>query len=72
MTGMRALRRFAAEALAIHHEHRDRDLDSARDLALFALEEAEADGRMADGVRHRLARLNRKIAKKTDAQLLWS
>jgi uncharacterized protein len=72
MTGMRALRRFAAEALAVHHEHRDRDLDSARELALFALEEAEADGRMADGVRHRLARLNRKIAKKTDAQLLWS
>ncbi|HEU4935906.1 MAG TPA: ribonuclease H-like domain-containing protein [Vicinamibacterales bacterium] len=72
MTGMRALRRFAAEALAIHHEHRDRDLDSARELALFALEEAEADGRVADGVRHRLARLNRKIAKKTDAQLLWS
>ena len=72
MTGMRALRRFAAEALAVHHEHRDRDLDSARELALFALEEAEADGRMADGVRHRLARLDRKIAKKTDAQLLWS
>jgi len=70
--GMRALRRFAAEALAIHHEHRDRDLDSARELALFALEEAEADGRALDGVRHRLARLDRKIAKKTDAQLLWS
>ena len=32
----------------------------------------EADGRRADGVRHRLARLDRKIAKKTDAQLLWS
>jgi uncharacterized protein len=72
MLGMRALRRFAAEALAVHHEHRDRDLDSARELALFALEEAEADGRVADGVRHRLARLNRKIAKKTDAQLFWS
>jgi uncharacterized protein YprB with RNaseH-like and TPR domain len=72
MVGMRALRRFAAEALAIHHEHRDRNLDSARELALFALEEAEADGRMADGVRHRLARIDRKIAKKTDAQLLWS
>ncbi len=68
--GMRALRQFAAEALAIHHEHRDRDLDSARELALFALE--EADGRRADGMRHRLARLDRKIAKKTDAQLLWS
>jgi uncharacterized protein YprB with RNaseH-like and TPR domain len=72
MIGMRALRRFAAEALAIHHEHRDRDLDSARELALFALEEAEADGRVADGVRHRLARIDRKIAKKTDAQLFWS
>jgi uncharacterized protein YprB with RNaseH-like and TPR domain len=72
MIGMRALRRFAAEALAVHHEHRDRDLDSARELALFALEEAEAGGRVADGVRHRLARLDRKIAKKTDAQLFWS
>lgn len=72
MLGMRALRRFAAEALAVHHEHRDRDLDSARELALFALEEAEAEGRMTDGVRHRLARLDRKLAKKTDAQLLWS
>jgi hypothetical protein len=70
IVGMRALRRFAAEALAVHHEHRDRDLDSARELALFALE--EADGRIADGVRHRLARIDRKIAKKTDAQLLWS
>jgi uncharacterized protein len=72
MIGLRALRRFAAEALAVHHEHRDRDLGSARELALFALEEAEADGRVADGVRHRLARLDRKIAKKTDAQLFWS
>jgi hypothetical protein len=70
MPGMRALRQFAAEALAIHHEHRDRDLDSARELALFALEEAE--GRRADGMRHRLARIDRKLAQKTDAQLLWS
>ena len=70
MTGMKPLRRFAAEALAIHHEHRDRDLDSARELALFALQ--DSDGRRADDVRHRLARLDRKIAKKTDAQLFWS
>ena len=70
MPGMRALRQFAAEALAIHHEHRDRDLDSARELALFALEDAE--GRRADGMRHRLARIDRKLAQKTDAQLLWS
>jgi DNA polymerase III epsilon subunit-like protein len=70
ITGMRPLRRFAAEALAIHHEHRDRDLDSARELALFALQDSE--GRRAEDVRHRLARLDRKIAKKTDAQLFWS
>ena len=81
------LRHFAAEALAIHHEHRQRDLDGARELALFALHEAA--GHRADGIRHRLARIDRKIsekvegklpskrqpgsgAKKTDAQLLWS
>jgi len=70
--GLDALRQFAAEALAIHHEHRERDLTSARELALFALEETATHGPRADGMRHRLARLNRKIAKKTDAQLFWS
>ena len=70
--GLDALRHFAAEALAIHHEHRERDLTSARELALFALEETETLGPRADGMRHRLARLNKKIAKKTDAQLFWS
>ena len=70
--GLDALRQFAAEALAIHHEHRERDLTSARELALFALEESETPGPRADGMRHRLARLDRKIAKKTDAQLFWS
>lgn len=73
------LRQFAAEALAIHREHRERDLTGARELALFALEE-DAAGRRADGMRHRLARLERKItrssargaAKKTDAQLFPS
>ncbi len=57
-----ALRRFAAEALAIHLEHRRRDLESARAHALFALE--ESDARKAEGVRHRLARIDRKMAKK--------
>jgi hypothetical protein len=70
IAGLGELRQFAAEALAIHHEHRERDLGSARELALFALE--EADGRRADGVRHRLARIDRKIAQKTDAQLFTS
>jgi uncharacterized protein YprB with RNaseH-like and TPR domain len=70
IAGLNELRQFAAEALAIHHEHRERDLGSARELALFALE--EADGRRADGMRHRLARIDRKIAQKTDAQLFTS
>jgi uncharacterized protein len=70
--GLDALRQFAAEALAIHHEHRERDLTSARELALFALEESETPGPRVDGMRHRLARLDRKIAKKTDAQLFSS
>lgn len=55
------LRRFAAEALAIHLEHRRRDLPGARDHALFALD--ESNPRRADGVRHRIARLERKLAK---------
>jgi hypothetical protein len=70
IAGLAELRQFAAEALAIHQEHRERDLTRARELALFALE--EADLRRAEGVRDRLARLDRKIAKKTDAQLFWS
>ena len=63
-----ALRQFALEALAIHHEHRVRNLMSARDLAVFALED-EDDARYADGMRHRLARLDRKLAKNKNAQL---
>jgi hypothetical protein len=65
------LREFAIEALAIHHEHRERDLDTARELALFAL---DADGTPAyvDGMRHRLARLDRKLAKNKNARLFQS
>ena len=72
--GLGALRHVAAEALAIHHEHRDRDLTSARELALFAAKEAEAESNRprADSVRHRLARLDRKLAQKTNAQLFSS
>ena len=62
-TPLKALRDFAAEALAIHHEHRDRDLSTARELALFALEEAGGTGARSDGLRHRLARLERKLAR---------
>ncbi|MEP6914600.1 MAG: ribonuclease H-like domain-containing protein [Acidobacteriota bacterium] len=76
--GLRELRQFAVEALAIHHEHRERDLEGARELALFALE--EANGRRADGMRHRIARIDRKmsvtkarrLAHERDAQLFTS
>jgi hypothetical protein len=53
--------RDAIEALAIHHEHRDRDLATARDLALRSLR-AEDSLRRREAVRYRLARLERKIA----------
>jgi uncharacterized protein len=72
---MEALRDFAVEALAIHHEHRDRDLKTARELALGALKERKGEGRddrRAEGYAHRLARLERKLARKENAQLLWS
>jgi uncharacterized protein YprB with RNaseH-like and TPR domain len=67
--GMRALRAFAVEALAIHHEHRDRDLPAARELALFALDEAGENTPRANGLRYRLARLDRKLAKATGGEL---
>jgi uncharacterized protein YprB with RNaseH-like and TPR domain len=65
---LNSLREFAIEALAIHQEHRARDLHAARELALFALEENGASPH-ADGMRHRLARLDRKLARKENAQL---
>jgi uncharacterized protein YprB with RNaseH-like and TPR domain len=68
---MMALREFAAEALAIHHEHRVRDLGTARELALFALNEGGENGPRADGLRHRLARLNRKIARTNSDPLFF-
>ena len=65
---LNALRDFAIQALAIHHEHRARDLGAARELALFALEE-DTSPAYAEGMRHRLARLDRKLSKKQNAQL---
>ena len=58
------LRQVATEALAIHHEHRAKDLAGARELALAALDEA---GTRGDDLRYRLARLDRKLAKKREA-----
>ena len=67
------LRQFAVEALAIHHEHREVDLKTARELALFALKENRDGGkgsRRADAYRHRLARLERKLERLDDARKL--
>jgi uncharacterized protein len=66
-----ALRQFAVEALAIHHEHRERNFQAARELAMFGLEE-ESNERRADNYRHRLARLERKLARQETAQLFPS
>jgi uncharacterized protein len=61
-----ALRREAKEALAIHHEHRLKDLRAARQHALDLLSEGVANpGR----VQHRLDRLERKLARYTEAML---
>lgn len=57
--------RLAREALAVHKEHRARDLDGARDLALAVLGDLESAGGSPgrrDALRYRLARLDRKLA----------
>lgn len=53
------IRREAAEALAIHHEHRVRDLAAAKTFALRTLENGLPPA-WTEAVRHRLARLERK------------
>jgi len=65
------LRQFAVEALAIHHEHRAKELEVARELALFALTDDPPPPSRAEGLRHRLARLDRKIARRGN-RLLFS
>jgi uncharacterized protein YprB with RNaseH-like and TPR domain len=60
------LRQVAVEAMAIHQEHRARDLAGARELALTALEEA---GGQSDSIRHRLNRLDRKLSTRRTAAL---
>jgi hypothetical protein len=51
----------AREALAVHYEHRDRNLSAAHEWAADGYR-AEAAGRKRDAFAHRLARLQRKIA----------
>jgi len=55
------LRREAREALAIHHEHRSRDLNRARMFVLDALAETPGN-RWRHDAEHRLKRIERKIA----------
>jgi hypothetical protein len=50
----------AREALAVHYEHRDRDLTKAHEWASDAFD-SESSGVRRDAVAHRLARLQRKI-----------
>jgi hypothetical protein len=56
----RPLAREATEALAIHHEHRLRDLGAARTFALRSLASALPAANNEAG-RHRLARIERKL-----------
>jgi uncharacterized protein YprB with RNaseH-like and TPR domain len=64
---LEALRQYAVEALAIHHEHRERDYLGARELTLQLLEETEDWVRpKTEQTRHRLARLEKKLAKRND------
>jgi uncharacterized protein len=65
------LRQYAVEALAIHHEHRERDYEGAKELTLRLLDEAdEANLRTkSEASRHRLARLEKKLARKNDSHL---
>jgi len=67
--------REAAEALAIHHEHRVRDLAAAHAFALKGLDDdvappAPARVLWTRAVRHRLARIERKIAVSASPTLL--
>jgi len=54
----------ARRALAIHHEHRARDFGAARRFVEHALA-SEQDPLEADALRHRLARLDRKLGRRS-------
>ncbi len=64
----------ATEALAIHHEHRVRDFETARWFALRSLESVEAENRPAKhlAVRHRLGRLELKLKGKRQKEKVKS
>jgi uncharacterized protein YprB with RNaseH-like and TPR domain len=58
----RHLAREASEALAIHHEHRVRDLATAKAFALRSLENGSQPA-SNEAIRHRLARIERTIGR---------
>ena len=64
----RQFEREAVEALAVHHEHRLRSLLSARGLAQRSLR-IEATMTRRAATEHRLARLERKLARADSASL---
>lgn len=64
-----AMRREAREALAIYHEHRSRDLGTARSLVLDVLKDDPMGRRKAEA-EHRLQRLERKIAVREQGGLV--
>ena len=57
-----ALQREASEALAVHHEHRLRDLQAARAFALQSLN-VNSTRLRHEATQHRLARLDRKLGE---------
>jgi uncharacterized protein YprB with RNaseH-like and TPR domain len=62
------LRREAREALAIHHEHRSRDLQTARSIVLDVLADS-AVPKWRERAEYRLQRLERKLARPTHPRL---
>jgi hypothetical protein len=56
-----ALRREAREALAIHHEHRSRDLETAKLFVLDVLAERPTE-KFREQAEYRLKRIERKLA----------
>ena len=58
-----AIAREATEALAVHHEHRERDLNAAKTFALRSLQ-LQATAARQQAVQYRLARLDRKMGSR--------
>jgi hypothetical protein len=66
-----SMAREALEALAVHHEHRARDLEAARAFAVKTLEAGTSQEKV-EKVRYRIARIDRKLAASATTRVLWS